>query len=136
MKNADRTVDQAEGKRNYAAPRLVRFGAVRELTQAGAGSGVEAGNPGNCSQDGNRKPCVPSDRATKEHIVRVGTHPLGIGLYLFDYRSDFRAEWGHGRQFGVMADEVEAVLPQAIGVHPAGYKLVDYAMLGIGRTRH
>ncbi len=36
-----------------------------------------------------------------------------------------------GRQFGVMADEVEAVLPQAVVMHPDGYKRVDYALLGI-----
>ena len=31
-----------------------------------------------------------------------------------------------------MADEVEAVLPQAVVMHPDGYKRVDYALLGIG----
>jgi hypothetical protein len=38
-----------------------------------------------------------------------------------------------------MADEVEAVLPQAVVMHPDGYKRVDYALLGIdfpGQTVH
>jgi hypothetical protein len=56
-----------------------------------------------------------------------------MGLYLFNYKPDFRDEWGHGRQFGVMADEVETVMPEAVTVHPDGYKMVDYAMLGITR---
>lgn len=43
---------------------------------------------------------------------------------------------GHGRQFGVMADEVEQVMPEAVSVHPDGYKMVDYAMLGISRNLH
>ena len=30
-----------------------------------------------------------------------------------------------------MADEVEVVLPQAVVMHPDGYKRVDYALLGI-----
>ena len=30
-----------------------------------------------------------------------------------------------------MADEVETVLPQAVVMHPDGYKMVDYALLGI-----
>ena len=30
-----------------------------------------------------------------------------------------------------MADEVELVLPQAVVMHPDGYKMVDYALLGI-----
>ena len=72
----------------------------------------------------------------KENIVRIGTHPFGIGLYLFDYKPEFQAEWGHGRQFGVMADEVEAVMPEAVCVHANGYKMVDYAMLGVEHSIH
>ena len=67
----------------------------------------------------------------KENIVRIGTHPAGFGLYLFDYKPAYRETAGFGRQFGVMADEVEAVLPQAVVMHPHGYKMVDYALLGI-----
>lgn len=72
-----------------------------------------------------------SDRALKQDIVRIGTHPAGFGLYLFDYKPEFREAAGFGRQFGVMADEVELVLPQAVVMHPDGYKRVDYALLGI-----
>jgi len=75
-----------------------------------------------------------SDRAAKENIVLIGTHPLGIGLYLFDYKPAYRQTWGCGRQFGVMADEVEGVMPEAVSIHADGHKLVDYAMLGISRT--
>jgi hypothetical protein len=35
-----------------------------------------------------------------------------------------------------MADEVEKVMPEAVSVHPNGYKMVDYAMLGISRSLH
>jgi hypothetical protein len=77
---------------------------------------------------------VVSSRHTKENIVRIGTHPLGIGLYLFDYKAEFRDRYGHARQFGAMADEVETVLPGAVSVHPQGYKMVDYAMLGVRRS--
>ena len=37
------------------------------------------------------------------------------------------------RDVGVMADEVETVLPQAVCVHPDGYKMVNYALLGMTR---
>lgn len=77
-----------------------------------------------------------SDRLMKENVVYVDCHPLGIGLYLFDYKPEFRDLWGHGRQFGVMADEVEQVMPEAVSVHPDGYKMVNYAMLGISRNLH
>lgn len=72
-----------------------------------------------------------SDRMTKENIVRIDEHPLGIGLYLFDYKPEFCEEWGFGRQFGVLADEVETVMPEAVIGHPDGYKMVNYTMLGI-----
>ena len=79
-----------------------------------------------------RKPC--SERRVKENIVRIGDHPFGFGLYLFDYRPEHRAQWGHGRQFGVMIDEVEIVMPEAVCMHRDGYKRVDYGMLGISRS--
>lgn len=82
---------------------------------------------------------MTSNRAVKENVVRIGTHPLGIGLYLFDYKTEYRESSGFGRRFGVMADEVETVLPQAVAMHPDGYKRVDYALLGIdfpGQTVH
>ena len=40
----------------------------------------------------------------RERIVRIGEHALGIGLYLFEYRREYRDRWGHGTQFGVMAE--------------------------------
>jgi hypothetical protein len=82
---------------------------------------------------------MASDRAVKENIVRIGTHPLGIGLYLFDYKPAYRQTAGFGRRFGVMADEVEAVLPHAVVMQPDGHKMVDYALLGLdllGQTVH
>jgi hypothetical protein len=38
---------------------------------------------------------------------------------------------GRGRQFGVMADEVETVFPDAIFINSGGYKMVDYDRIGI-----
>jgi hypothetical protein len=72
-----------------------------------------------------------SERRVKENIVRVGDHPLGFGLYLFDYRAEYRGMFGCGRQFGVMIDEVETVVPKAVSIYPDGFKRVDYQMLGI-----
>lgn len=77
-----------------------------------------------------------SDVRLKENLSRIGEHPLGIGLYLFDYKSPFRDQWGQGRQFGVVAQEVERVMPAAVTMHPSGYKMVNLAMLGISRGSH
>jgi len=124
--------DNSRQKRRYVSPVLVRYGQVRDLTQAGSKYSYEIRWNNRCYGVGGRG-CI-SDRHAKENIVHIGEHPLGIGLYLFDYKPEFRDAWGHGRQFGVMAQEVEAVMPEAVCVHPDGYKLVDYDMLGISRA--
>ncbi len=113
-------------KRPCSSPVLQVYGTVSKLTQGNSGTGTESTHL--------RK--TNSDPRIKENIARIGTHPLGIGLYLFDYKPEYRELSGHGRQFGVMADEVEQVMPEAVSVHPDGYKMVDYAMLGISRSPH
>ena len=121
-------------KRTYVAPRLICYGIVRQLTMASTGASTETGQPANCSM--NAAMNCASDRSTKENIVPVGRHYLGIGLYLFDFKKEFQYRLSRERQFGVMADEVETVMPEAVSVHPDGYKMVDYSMLGITRFVH
>lgn len=62
-----------------------------------------------------------SDRRLKSDIVRIGTHPLGIGIYQYTI--------GGVPDVGVMADEVEAVVPSAVLVREDGFKMVDYGRL-------
>jgi len=119
---ADGTTAAPPKKTPYSSPVLRVYGSVGDLTQ-GSGTSVP--------DHGGKAPPLNSERRVKENIVRVGRHPLGIGLYLFDYRPEHREKWGHGRQFGVMVDEVEAVMPEAVSTHPDGYKRVDYGMLGV-----
>lgn len=129
--------DEENGTRlrrpEYSRPSLRVYGSVGELTMGNNGTCADGGgqNDQNC-QGGN----IPSDRSIKENIIRIGDHPIGIGLYLFDYKPEFRDAHGHGRQFGVMADEVETVMPEAVSHHTNGYKTVDYGLLGITQTRH
>lgn len=106
-------------KAPYQAPVLRVFGAVSQWT---------AGSSGNMNDMGTMR---SSDRALKQNIIQIGTHPAGFGLYLFDYKPEFSPEIPVGRQFGVMADEVEGVVPQSVATQPDGYKMVDYAQLGI-----
>lgn len=63
-----------------------------------------------------------SDRRLKRNIRRIAEHPLGIGVYAFDYLDGQPA-------IGVMADEVEQVLPAAVTMDAKGYKMVNYKML-------
>ena len=93
--------ERKQKKLNYRKPELLRYGFVRDLTLAGS-----AGNP----EGGSGKPDKKvgfSDRRLKENILEVGRHPSGIALYLFDFKIQYRDMCGDGRQFGVMADEVE-----------------------------
>ena len=62
-----------------------------------------------------------SDARLKTNVVRVGTHPLGVGIYEYDI-------FDH-RERGVMAQEVEAVRPEAVIEHSSGYKMVNYGAL-------
>lgn len=110
-------------KKAYGRPELVEFGTVRNLTGGSLAVGTDTGFTAGKN--------ARSDRRYKENIQRVDTHPAGFGLYLFDYKAEFRDESGHGRRFGVMADEVEAIVPSAVIRDASGYARVDYAQLGI-----
>ena len=84
-------------------------------------SGANAATSGLFSLAGAAAPIMFSDRKLKSNIERIGTHKLGIGLYKYDIFG--------GRQQGVMADEAEKVMPQAVSMHPSGYKMVNYGLL-------
>jgi len=72
-----------------------------------------------------------SDIRMKENIKPVGTLPNGLNIYEFDYKSEFKDIAGHGKHIGVMAQEVEKVIPYAVINADNGYKMVNYSMLGI-----
>ena len=112
-------------RKPYRAPRLVVHGSVRELTLGGPGASPDVSNTAK-----SKRP-KPSDPCVKQNIVRIGTHPLGIGLYLFEYKPGFRVNDHHRRHFGVMADEVEQVMPEAVSRDEKGIRQVDHALLGI-----
>ena len=110
-------------KLEYVAPKLTVFGSVAMLTR---GTGATANGDG-----GQQMMVVTSDPRVKEDIVEIGRHPAGFGLYLFTYKPEFRDCFGHGRKFGVMADEVDMIVPDCVTVGADGYKRVNYARLGI-----
>lgn len=124
------TVDhQKKSKTNYdrkpyEPPNLQLFGKLHLLTQGSGGNGNDGGGVMN----------KMSDRRSKENIVRVGDHSLGMGLYLFDYKPEHKGPSDTGRQLGVMADEVETIVPEAVSLNSEGFKMVNYAMLGTTRT--
>jgi hypothetical protein len=56
--------------------------------------------------------------------VRIGSVADGIGLYRFQYT------WGDQVYVGVVAQEVEAVRPDAVERGQDGYIRVDYDRIG------
>ena len=70
-----------------------------------------------------------SDIRTKENIKQIGALPSGLPVYEFEYKAEYKDQWGHGKQIGVMAQDVEKVIPEAVIEHPDGYKMVNYGAL-------
>jgi len=62
-----------------------------------------------------------SDRRLKRDIKRIGQTDEGLPIYTYKYKGDETQE----THIGPMADEVEKIHPEAVGV-AAGYKTVDY----------
>ena len=117
---------RSAGKASYSRPELTVYGSVRNLTGGSVGSMSDALGTRSTLPMG-----MMSDPRTKENIVEVGRHAAGFGLYLFDYKPSFQIEGGAGRKFGVMADEVAQIVPEAVITDENGYMRVDYAKLGI-----
>lgn len=61
-----------------------------------------------------------SDQRLKKNVKRIGTRKDGLGVYEFDYI------WGGARQIGLMAQEVQAVYPDAVS-EIDGFLAVDYS---------
>ncbi len=67
---------------------------------------------------------MASDRRLKRDIAKLDQFEDGLGYYEWQY------VWGGQRVRGVMADEVAALRPWALGPVQDGYATVDYAKLG------
>jgi hypothetical protein len=76
----------------------------------------------------NRTPST-SDIRTKENIQQVGWLPNGLPVYTYEYKEEFKNDplAGPGQYVGVMAHEVEKIIPEAVSLRSDGYKMVDYS---------
>lgn len=73
---------------------------------------------------------MKSDRRLKTDIQRLGTlEKWGIGVYSFKYVDSLKDQYGDKTYVGVMADEVEQVLPEAVITMADGYKAVNYDLV-------
>jgi len=70
-----------------------------------------------------------SDINLKENIKKVGSLDNGLNLYSYNYKEGY--DLPEGKQVGVMAQEVEKIIPEAVVNMPNGFKGVNYALLGV-----
>jgi hypothetical protein len=70
-----------------------------------------------------------SDERLKTNIEKIGSLENGLNLYSYNYKDGY--DLPEGKQIGVMAQEVEAIIPEAVVEMDNGFKAVNYAMLGV-----
>ena len=90
------------------------------------GGGMRAGGGGGRAGGGGRGGGGRrSDVRLKHDIVQLGHLDNGIGFYRFVYNG------GERTYVGVMAQEVQSVMPQAVTRGRDGYLMVAYDKLGV-----
>ena len=142
-------VFQSQAQREFDANKAVydealanRLAVLSGLTGvAGAGSGFKSGagttstssSPSTASQLGSAISTAASiaslfsDERMKENVKVIGALKSGLPVYTFEYKPEFKDIAGHGTFVGVMAQEAEKLIPEAVSVHANGYKMVDYS---------
>jgi hypothetical protein len=88
----------------------------------GRGGGFGGGGRGGGGRGGGGR---RSDMRLKHDIVLLGRLGDGLGYYRFVYKG------GHTAYVGVMAQEVQTVLPEAVTRGADGYMRVSYDRLGL-----
>lgn len=75
---------------------------------------------------------MASDQNLKENIKHISFSPSGIPICEFEYKNK---NFGKGRYVGVMAQDVEKIIPEAVITTDEGYKMVDYSMIDVNFRR-
>jgi hypothetical protein len=100
---------------------MARGGGGRAMARGGGGrGGGRAAARGGGGRGGRR-----SDIRLKHDIVFLGYLNDGLGLYRFSYNGSDKP------YVGVMAQEVERIVPAAVTRGRDGYLLVNYEKLGL-----
>jgi hypothetical protein len=105
-------------------------GSKSKTKGPGLGASIMGGAAAGAGQAAASAAMAGSDPAIKENIVKVGELDDGLGVYEWDYRQDMGLDLPTGRHRGVMADEVQALRPQAyVPDFIGGFAGVNYAAL-------
>ena len=117
--------------RGYALPGTTSTQYQAQPTLANQITGFGTAGVSALALNNALNPSSGSDVRVKENIERVGTLANGLGLYEFEYKPEFKdhPQCGHGRFRGVMAQEVEKLIPEAVVTMDNGYKAVKYNLV-------
>ncbi|HEU5276675.1 MAG TPA: DUF3300 domain-containing protein [Xanthobacteraceae bacterium] len=118
--NAFANIQRGSAARAQASRGMASLGGPRFASGGGARLGGGGGGGGGFRGGGRR-----SDIALKHDIVLLGHLDNGLGFYRFSYIGSDKA------YVGVMAQEVQAVMPQAVTRGSDGYLRVFYDKLGL-----
>ncbi|WP_454624882.1 DUF3300 domain-containing protein [Bradyrhizobium cenepequi] len=110
-------LQSARGRASFGG----RTGGAVALAGRGGGGGIRGGGGGGFRGGGGRR----SDIALKEDVVLLGHLANGLGYYRFSYLGSRKA------YVGVMAQEVQGLMPEAVTRGSDGYLRVYYDRLGL-----
>jgi Chaperone of endosialidase len=101
------------------------FSIVNSLTHSGSSSVSQFCNPPATLQNNGSCEALISDTRLKRDIVLLSRLANGVGIYRYRYL------WSDTIYVGVMAQEVAAIVPDAVVLGLDGYYRVIYARLGL-----
>jgi len=115
-------MQSARGQASFASSGVSRagFSGGGGRSFSGGGGGFRGGGGGFRGGGGRR-----SDIALKHDVVLLGHLDNGLGFYRFSYNGSEKA------YVGVIAQEVQTVVPEAVRRGEDGYLRVDYRQLGL-----
>lgn len=90
--------------------------------------GITSAVPGTLDAIANLKKAF-SDMNLKNNIKTVGKLPNGISLYTWDWTEEAQEIVGNQPTYGVIAQEVQQVIPEAVTRHSNGYLAVNYSKI-------
>jgi hypothetical protein len=126
--------DRAAKLGGYQTLTSILQGTPRNVTTSGTSSGTQTQKQSGSFLDtllgvgqlGLSAYSTFSDRRLKTDVEWVDTLPNGLGVYRYHYVWD---EPGSDLHLGVMADEVERIMPEALGPVIEGFQTVNYTKI-------
>ena len=132
-------LNQFGGSQAGSQEQLAQLLSNLAIQQGSAGTGQTSGsqflnNQGILSDiariaEGAGTAVAASDARLKKNIKKVGKLPNGLGVYIWEWKDIAKAVDGAKMTIGVIAQEVQKIMPEAIVVDKTGYLKVNYGMV-------